>query len=210
MTKEEKVEIVRNNIIDAAQVYLNNFIGKKFLYVFGNEYIEVRYKVENFMHLTGTDSRKLNAVKFYEKSKDRHLKRNQMFFSNRYPLKTAMGKSCELKRINVFRNTEFYVIKDFSTEKETFDFCFSDYKITLGFIKDSEIIDGEKVTYDYYVPQTLRINENICEEVDYDKKVKIQYILSKIDDKALYSIFEFGDKENISSLPENIRSMIQI
>lgn len=57
MGLEEKVELVRKNVISAVQKYKDELVGKKFLYIFDEQFIEVIYKTENFMHLTGIDSK---------------------------------------------------------------------------------------------------------------------------------------------------------
>lgn len=58
------------------------FLGEEiFIYIFDSEFIEVIYKTENFMHLTGVDSKKLKSQKFYEKTKYGTLKRNQNMHS---------------------------------------------------------------------------------------------------------------------------------
>lgn len=78
MGLEEKVELVRKNVISAVQKYKDELVGKKFLYIFDEQFIEVIYKTENFMHLTGIDSKKLKSQKFYEKTKDGTLKGNEI------------------------------------------------------------------------------------------------------------------------------------
>lgn len=49
-------------ILQAAPVYAENMVGKVFLYVFENQYIEVTYRAKEFKHLTGV-STKLSAGK---------------------------------------------------------------------------------------------------------------------------------------------------
>ena len=41
-----------NRIIDAAQTYKNYLIGHTFMFVYGDEKIEVIFKTESFLHLT--------------------------------------------------------------------------------------------------------------------------------------------------------------
>ena len=55
MAKNSKIDIIVKKIIQAARVYKNNLVGKTFMYVFDNRYIEVMYKASNFKHLMGVD-----------------------------------------------------------------------------------------------------------------------------------------------------------
>lgn len=49
---QDRKEIV-SRIGDAAKLYRDRLVGKRFMYVFDGRYIEVIYKAENFRHLTG-------------------------------------------------------------------------------------------------------------------------------------------------------------
>ena len=55
-TKAEKKNAIRQDIIEAAKIYSQNLAGKVFLYVYGEEYFEVSFPVENFLHLTGVET----------------------------------------------------------------------------------------------------------------------------------------------------------
>ena len=49
---QDRKEIV-SRIGDAAKLYRDRLVGKRFMYVFDGRSIEVIYKAENFRHLTG-------------------------------------------------------------------------------------------------------------------------------------------------------------
>ena len=51
---QDRKEIVAR-IGDAAKLYRDRLVGKRFMYVFDGRYIEVIYKAENFRHLTGVE-----------------------------------------------------------------------------------------------------------------------------------------------------------
>lgn len=209
MTLEEKKELVRNNVILAVQKYKNELVGKRFLYIFNDEFIEVIYKTENFMHLTGIGSNKLKPEKFYVKTKDRQLKRNHMSFSSRNPLKIALEKSNELSKIDIFSNTKIFVIKNMETSTYTYAFGFSDKQITLGLTKDTEKdSDGNEIELDYYVPRTFRVKEDATEGKEPSEIVEITMILSKTDVEAKYNEINYGNKEQIELLPEKIKQYI--
>ena len=49
-------------------MYSQNLAGKTYLYVYGNEYFEVSFPIDHFLHLTGVETR-LSAKDFYKNAK---------------------------------------------------------------------------------------------------------------------------------------------
>lgn len=78
-TKTEKKNTIRQGIIDAAIIYSSSLAGKTFLYVYGENFFEVSFPVEHFLHLTGVET-KLSARDFYRNAKKKKLTTNQFFF----------------------------------------------------------------------------------------------------------------------------------
>lgn len=56
MGRAEDRKAIVAEINQAAKLYRGFLVGKSFMYVFDDRYIEVIYKAENFKHLTGVDS----------------------------------------------------------------------------------------------------------------------------------------------------------
>ena len=48
-------KLIVKEICDAAKLYKENLVGKKFIYVFDGRYIEVLFKRKNYRHLTGVE-----------------------------------------------------------------------------------------------------------------------------------------------------------
>ena len=67
-TKVDKKNAIRQGIIEAAIVYSQSLAGKTFLYVYGDEYFEVSFPIDHFLHLTGVETR-LSAKDFYKNAK---------------------------------------------------------------------------------------------------------------------------------------------
>ena len=78
-TKTDKKNMIRQGIIDSAEIYSQNLAGKVFLYVYGEEYFEVSFPVDHFLHLTGVETR-LSARDFYKNTKKTILTNNQFYF----------------------------------------------------------------------------------------------------------------------------------
>lgn len=53
MTIQDKLDIVKNNVINAASVYSKELAGRYYLYVFEGNCFEMYYGTDNFLHLTG-------------------------------------------------------------------------------------------------------------------------------------------------------------
>ena len=79
MGKQQDRRIIVQDIKNAAKLYKQYLVGKKFMYVFENKYIEVIYKSANFRHLTGGDT-KLSAKQFYSYAVKNILQASQIFF----------------------------------------------------------------------------------------------------------------------------------
>ena len=67
-TKVDKKNVIRQGITEAKIVYFQNLAGKTFLYVCGDEYFEVSFPIDHFLHLTGVETR-LSAKDFYKNAK---------------------------------------------------------------------------------------------------------------------------------------------
>ena len=67
-TKVDKKNVIRQGITEAEIVYFQNLAGKTFLYVCGDEYFEVSFPIDHFLHLTGVETR-LSAKDFYKNAK---------------------------------------------------------------------------------------------------------------------------------------------
>ena len=67
-TKVDKKNAIRQGITEAEIVYCQNLAGKTFLYVCGDEYFEVSFPIDHFLHLTGVETR-LSTKDFYKNAK---------------------------------------------------------------------------------------------------------------------------------------------
>ena len=87
-TKVHKKELIRKQIIEAANIYSHKLAGKKFLYVTPNYYFEILFLTDKFLHLTGVNT-KLTAKDFYEKARKGILQNNQFYFDKEHPFDIA-------------------------------------------------------------------------------------------------------------------------
>ena len=68
MTIQDKLDIVKNNVINAASVYSKQLAGRFYLYVFEGNCFEMYYGTDNFLHLTGAGT-SLSPNQFYQLAK---------------------------------------------------------------------------------------------------------------------------------------------
>ena len=85
-TKTDKKTAIRQGIIDAAAIYSRNLAGKAFLYVYGDEYFQVSFPVDHFLHLTGVET-KLSAKDFYKNAKKGKLTNSQFILMQDTPMR---------------------------------------------------------------------------------------------------------------------------
>ena len=95
-TKVDKKNAIRQGIIEVAIVYSQSLTGKTFLYVYGDEYFEVSFPVDHFLHLIGVETR-LSAKDFYRNAKKAILTNNQFYFDARhiYARKVSINEASE-------------------------------------------------------------------------------------------------------------------
>lgn len=95
----------------SAAIYSQNLAGKVFLYVYGEEFFEVSFPVDHFLHLTGVET-KLSAKDFYKNAKKGKLTNNQFYFNERHPYANAKKKLPCLKRLPELTNDMVCILKD--------------------------------------------------------------------------------------------------
>lgn len=197
MTYQDKVRLVRNNIVSNAQVYKNELAGKYYLYIFENQCFEMYFGTDNYLHLTGVGSR-VSPNQFYQLAKNKKLQENQLFFSKRFPLKTALQKSSNLPNLPKFTYKGYFVIKDLVTETEIYPYAITntEQSVLIGLKKEE--------CKDIYIPKSFRVRGNIFDKAENDKLFEINCILSKKDKEGLYNNVLYKDNVIFETLNENI------
>lgn len=87
-TKADKKNLIRQAIINSANIYSRNLAGKAFLYVYEDEYFEVSFPIDHFLHLTGVETY-LTAREFYRNAKRNKLTSKQFYFTSKHPYANA-------------------------------------------------------------------------------------------------------------------------
>ena len=133
---------------------------KTFLYVYGDEYFEVSFPIDHFLHLTGVETR-LSAKDFYKNVKKSILTNNQFYFDARHVYANAKKKFPCLKRLPELTNEMVCVLKDMETMTITYKLSVTNLEFTLGLTENIDN-NGNKIN-DLFLPMSLRVKDSSVE-----------------------------------------------
>ena len=200
-TKVDKKNAIRQGIIKAAIVYSQSLAGKTFLYVYGDEYFEVSFPVDHFLHLTGVETR-LSAKDFYRNAKKAILTNNQFYFDARHVYANAKKKLTCLKRLPELTNEMVCALKDMRTMTIIYKLSVTNLEFTLGLTENIDR-DENKVN-DFFLPQSLRVKDSSVEKSN-DGEI-IDFIFLKNASVAKYNTLLVKDKDK--KIPNCIKHLI--
>ncbi|MBR1695635.1 MAG: hypothetical protein IJ709_09590 [Selenomonas sp.] len=170
----EKKQLLKSDIITAANIYKEKLAGKVFLYVYGREYFELNFATAQFLHLTGVATN-LRAREFYRRAKDSTLALNQFYFCEGHPFATAKRKLQCLKNLPSLTTELVCVLKGLNTLTFTYKIGVTNLQFTLGLTENVDS-NGKKIN-DWLVPRTLRPKDNSIAKSNDGEFV--DFILSK-------------------------------
>lgn len=200
-TKTDKKNAIRQAIIESASIYSQSLAGKVFLYVYGEDFFEVSFPVNHFLHLTGVET-KLSAKDFYKNAKKGKLANNQFYFDERHPYANAKKKLPCLKRLPELTNDMVCILKDMQTVTIIYKISVTNLEFTLGL---TENVDAhcDKINA-FYLPMSLRVEDSSVERSN-DGEI-VDFIFSKDASVAKYDEMLVEDKRK--TIPESIRHLI--
>lgn len=200
-TKTDKKNAIRKDIIDSAGVYSQNLAGKAFLYVYGEEFFEVSFPVDHFLHLTGVETH-LSARDFYKNAKKGKLTNSQFYFDARHPYANAKKKLPCLKRLPELTNDMVCILKDMRTVTIIYKLSVTNLEFTLGLTENTDN-HGKKIN-EFFLPMSLRVEDSSVEKSNNGDIV--DFIFSKDASTAKYDSLLVEDKHK--SIPDCIKHLI--
>lgn len=200
-TKTDKKNAIRQDIIDSAGVYSQNLAGKSFLYVYGEEFFEVSFPVDHFLHLTGVETT-LSAKDFYKNAKKGKLTNSQFYFDVRHPYANAKKKLPCLKRLPELTNDMVCILKDMQTVTIIYKLSVTNLEFTLGLTENVDN-QGKKIN-DFFLPMSLRVEDTSVEKSN-DGEI-VDFIFSKDASKTKYDSILVEDKH--ISIPDSVKHLI--
>ena len=199
-TKTDKKNAIRQDIIDSAGVYSQSLAGKAFLYVYGDEYFEVSFPVDHFLHLTGVET-KLSAKDFYKNATTAKLSNRQFYFDARHPYANAKKKLPCLKRLPELTNDTVCILKDMQTVTIIYKLSVTNLEFTLGLTENTDD-KGNKIN-DFFLPMSLRVEDTSVEKSN-DGEI-VDFIFSKDASVSKYDTLLVEDKNK--TIPESIKHL---
>ena len=183
------------------QAYIVRIWQVKCLYIYGEEFFEVSFPVDHFLHLTGVETN-ISAKDFYKNAKKRKLTNNQFYFDVRHPYVNAKKKLPCLKRLPELTNDMVCILKDMHTVTLVYKLSVTNLEFTLGL---TENIDrqGEKVN-ELFLPMSLRVEDSSVERSSEGEIV--DFIFSKDASQTKYDTLLVEDKDKI--IPDSVRHLI--
>ena len=200
-TKTDKKNTIRQGIIDSAVIYSSDLAGKTFLYVYGNDFFEVSFSVDHFLHLTGVET-ELSAKDFYKNAKRGILTNNQFYFSVRHPYANAKKKLPYLKRLPELTNEMVCILKDMQTVTIIYKLSVTNLEFTLGLTENFDKY-GKKIN-DCFLPMTLRVKDSsVDKSTDGDI---VDFIFTKEASNGKYCNLIVKDESK--NIPDSVRHLI--
>lgn len=200
-TKTDKKNAIRQGIIDSAIVYSQMLAGKAFLYVYGDEYFEVSFPVDHFLHLTGVETR-LSARDFYKNAKKSILTNNQFYFDGRHPYANAKKKFPCLKRLPELTNEMVCILKDMQTVTIVYKLSVTNLEFTLGLTENTDK-NGNRIN-NFFLPMSLRVEDSSVEKSN-DGEV-VDFIFSK--DASIVKYDTLLVQDGNKTIPDCIKHLI--
>ena len=203
MSKVQDRKNIVKKIENAAALYREKLVGKRFIYVFDNRYIEVIYKAENFRHLTGVETF-LTARRFYSYAARRILATSQVSFSSSHPYDLCLRKLQHINEVAEMAGSESFILEEIKTNTKSYKFGTTDLNFTLCMNRELDSQGNEKG--DCFIVQSLRDGD--CFKKSKDVYV-VTHILSRSNDKKKYTDLHYMDQSaTIQDLPANILELI--
>ena len=170
--------------------------------MYGKEFFEVSFPVENFLHLTGVAS-KTSAKDFYKIAKNGKLTLQQFYFDSRHIFSNAKKKLPCLIRLPELTNTMVCVLKNLKTITIVYKLSVTNLEFTLGLVENIGS-NGKKVN-DLLLPMSLRVEDSSVEK-SLDGEV-VDFIFAKDASVKLYDTMLVEDKSK--KIPESIHHLLK-
>jgi len=197
--------ILVSRIEAAVQTYKQYLVGKTFMFIYGNSKIEVIFKVESFMHLTGVAST-LYPKDFYKKAERKTLRQTEIMFDSEHPADLADIKTQCLHKLYELTINDIFIADDIVTMTATFAFGLTNLEFVLCCGKNTD--KNGKVMNECYVPYSFRIEEIGNEK--FGDLYEVKYIFSKLTNKNKYSEITYGEQANLNLLNEEIKNKLDM
>ena len=195
-----RLAYIREKVIEASHTYQEQLAGKVYLYVIGEEYFEVNFRVDCFLHLTGVKT-SLKAKQFYKKATSSTITTDQIQFHQMQDYHNAKKKLSCLNDLPCLTNNMVCVVKELETLKMVYKIGVTNISFTLGLIENTN--PNYKLN-NWLVPCTLRVKDKAIENSESANFV--DFIFEKDASCNKYSTLKYADSKK--DIPQNIYHLI--
>ncbi len=200
-----KLQLIQD-IQDAAALYKEHLVGRKFLYIFEGKWIEVIYTAKGFKHLTGVET-SLSAKTFYNDAIKRQLTVQNIYFSANHPYDLCIRKVSHLRQLPTLASGEGFLLQDINTNTQSYKFGATDLDFTLLFNQTIDASTG-KVIGDCLHVESLRDEDCFTRSTNV---YEVTHILSKKNDQQLYDVVHFIDSRySVKDIPASIINKLDV
>lgn len=191
----------------AARNYRQHLLGKTFMLVYDNRYVEVMFKKVSFMHLTGVGST-LDAKNFFNHAvKGNTLKPSEIYFDPiSHPFDLAKRKTEILHDLYKITIKDVFVLENVVTMTATYKMGLTDIEMVILFGEDIDRM-GKKVS-ECLVPYSFRV-ENVANG-KFNNMFSVDFVFSKKTGTKKYSEITFQNNMRIDDLPEVIKDKLDV
>lgn len=202
MSKKIDKEAIAKEICKAAKLYKEQLVGKRFVYVFDERYIEVLYKSENFKHLTGVECN-MSAKDFYRNALKNRLQGPQIYFTSRHPYSLCKRKVKHLCDVSILAGSENFMLEEIVTDTKTYKFGTTDLAFSL--CMNREYYEDGTEKGDCYIVESLRDEDCFSRS---KKAYVVTHILARANTEHIYTDVLFVDKSSkLQELPAEVLKM---
>lgn len=200
--KEAYMEALLKQIKEAAIIYQKNFVGKIFLYIFSDNFIEIRFPKESFRHLMGVNSR-LSASEFYIKALNRTLALADLQL-DQSKVDLAYQKSLHFSCLNDILSQKCFILENVKTKTYSYSFGATESKFTI-------CIDYQNKKHgNICLPYSLR-NENCMKKSSNYYEVDFIFEKEYPSKNTKYAkLLYYNPDKDINDLDKEILSMINV
>lgn len=200
----ENKKAITVDIIKAAKIYDEFFVGNTFMYVFEGNHIQVTYRSKDFKHLTGVANNDKPTI-FFKNARMGKLRHGQIYFDSRHPYNLACKKVSALLNFQSMIKDDLLVLEKITTSTVSYTFGVTDLGFTLCLINPTDR-NKNIINKDYYVPQSLRVEDSVSRSKNV---YEVNYIFVKKNDARVYSDMIYTDNAlRINELPVEIKQRL--
>lgn len=200
-----KAQIIRR-IHNAAKKYKNYFVGNTYMFVYGDQNIEVIFKKSSFLHLTGVNTN-LNAENFYAHALlKKGLRPQEVIFDIDHPYDLADKKTKYLSELYKITVTDVVIAENIMTMTFTYGIGITNLEFVVCLGDDTDF--SGNIISKCKVPYSFRVEE--IDNSKFGQLYEVTHVFKKKTGQKKYKELTFGEISTVKDLPEDVRQKVEL